>query len=215
MRRRELQGVRPARRLLNIFASLVDLVDDVFGNRHQLATRIRQADRLAVPALPTHYAWVSWGKSILNRHAEVKFFSFRDEIDSLVFPCLGATSGCLQLMREISGQATFLPQATWLIKFAADEWDYPVDCATIQGLAQTETLGSVQNVGVVPEHRGVGLGRALVLKSLEGFRLSGLRRVFLEVTADNRPAVELYRSVGFRLSRTLYRPVPADAAYSY
>ena len=30
-----------------------------------------------------------------------------------------------------------------------------------------------------------------------GFRAAGMRRVYLEVTADNAPAVELYRSLGF------------------
>ncbi len=54
MRCRELHGVRAARSLLNILASLVDLVDDVVGNRHELAARIRQADRLAVPTEQRH-----------------------------------------------------------------------------------------------------------------------------------------------------------------
>ena len=51
---RELNSVRAARGLLNIFASLVDLVDDVVGNRHPLAARVRQADRLAVPTEQRH-----------------------------------------------------------------------------------------------------------------------------------------------------------------
>ena len=54
MRRCEFQGVRAARGLLNIFASPVDLMDDVVGNRHQLAARIGQADRLAIPAEQRH-----------------------------------------------------------------------------------------------------------------------------------------------------------------
>ena len=68
---------------------------------------------------------------------------------------------------------------------------------------------------VVPEHRGQGLGRALMLQSLHGFRKAGMQRVSLEVTADNRPAVALYRSLGFRLTRTLYRPMPAAAAVGH
>ncbi|MCA9071315.1 MAG: GNAT family N-acetyltransferase, partial [Planctomycetaceae bacterium] len=70
----------------------------------------------------------------------------------------------------------------------------------------------VQNVGVIPEHRGLGLGRALVLRSLEGFRSTGLKRVYLEVTADNKQAVTLYQSIGFKLTRTLYKAVPTPAA---
>jgi ribosomal protein S18 acetylase RimI-like enzyme len=53
----------------------------------------------------------------------------------------------------------------------------------------------------------MGLGRALVLKSLHGFRRAGMQRVYLEVTAENTPAVELYRSIGFRLKRTMFKSV--------
>ncbi len=174
------------------------------------------ATPLAAPVLPPNYRWASWNAGLVDRHAEVKFHSFRDEIDSLVFPCLAATDGCQKLMRDISRQSNFVPRATWLIAYHSDDpWDYPFDCATIQGLAREPDLGAVQNVGVVPEHRGLGLGRALVLQSLHGFRQSGMQRVTLEVTADNRPAVALYRSIGFRLTRTLYRPMPAAAAIGY
>ncbi len=32
-----------------------------------------------------------------------------------------------------------------------------------------------------------------------------MRRVYLEVTAENVAAVQLYRSVGFRIIRTMYK----------
>jgi ribosomal protein S18 acetylase RimI-like enzyme len=51
------------------------------------------------------------------------------------------------------------------------------------------------------------LGRALVLRSLAGFREYGAKRVYLEVTAPNLAAVELYRRLGFQHIRTMYRPV--------
>jgi ribosomal protein S18 acetylase RimI-like enzyme len=61
----------------------------------------------------------------------------------------------------------------------------------------------------------LGLGRALVLKAIEGFRAAGLSRVYLEVTGHNAPAVELYRSVGFHVARTMYKVVEAETATSY
>ncbi len=42
-----------------------------------------------------------WKKHLLPAHAEAKFRSFRNELDSNVFPCLGEPDGCLRLMREI------------------------------------------------------------------------------------------------------------------
>ncbi|MFM8581583.1 MAG: hypothetical protein ACKOFW_08775, partial [Planctomycetaceae bacterium] len=44
-----------------------------------------------------------------------KFESFRAELDSQIFPCLGELRGCLDLMSEIAQRATFVPGATWLI----------------------------------------------------------------------------------------------------
>ena len=154
--------------------------------------------------LPDGYVWGEWDESDVERHALTKHRSFRDELDSAVFPSLGEYFGCVRLMNEISQQDSFLGPATWLIVHRGDT-GMPEDCGTIQGLGPTELTGSIQNVGVVPEHRGLGLGRALVLKSLEGFALARRNRIVLEVTAGNRAAVGLYQSVGFRIVRTMYR----------
>jgi len=166
------------------------------------------------PVLPDGYEWVAWSKSVLQRHALVKFQSFHTEIDARVFPCLSEIPGCNRLMSEIARQKNFLPPATWLISFRPNDFLTPVDCGTIQGMMHARTLGAVQNVGVVPEHRGFGLGKALVLQALQGFQSAGLRRAYLEVTADNHPAVELYRTLGFRLTRTMYKAVQTEPAAS-
>lgn len=173
------------------------------------------ASRLAEPGLPDGYRWLAWHPALLSRHAAAKFYSFRDEIDSRVFPCLGDFSGCKRLMQEIVRQDTFLADATWLITNDSAGWNDQADCATIQGLAHSGYLGAVQNVGVLPQYRGLGLGRALVLKSLHGFRSAGLHRVYLEVTGENTPAVELYRSIGFELVRTMYKAIEPETVQNY
>ena len=48
---------------------------------------------------------------------------------------------------------------------------------------------------------------AINRQALEGFYQVGLRRAYLEVTAENSGAVRLYRSVGFRRAKTLYKAV--------
>jgi GNAT superfamily N-acetyltransferase len=153
------------------------------------------------PGLSPPFSFVPWEESLIDQHAEVKFLSFRDELDALVFPCLGDRYGCQRLMREIRRKPGFLPGATWLI--ACPEGF----CATIQGVVDRGLVGSIQNVGVVPEYRGLGLGRALVRQSLGGFRQAGIQRVCLEVTAENASAVRMYRELGFRKAKTLYRAV--------
>jgi len=171
--------------------------------------------RLAPPELPAGYRWIAWHPTLLSRHAAAKYYSFRDEIDSRVFPCLGDFSGCKRLMQEIARQDTFLPDATWLITCENAGFGELADCGTIQGLAHSAYLGAVQNVGVSPAHRGQGLGRALVLKALHGFRSAGLTCVYLEVTGENVPAVELYRSIGFTLVRTMYKAIEPETVQNY
>jgi len=168
-----------------------------------------RAVKLPRPRLPYGYEWLHWRKSLLGRHALVKYYSFCGEIDSQVFARLGNQESCQQLMEEIVSQEFFLPQTTWLLCHRNSPLQLE-DCGTIQGLARSRTLGAIQNVGVTPEHRGNGLGRALVLNSLHGFHRSNVRWVYLEVTAANTPAVELYRSIGFRLTQTMYKSVPVQ-----
>lgn len=151
--------------------------------------------------LPLGYSWIPWDDSLLEVHAEVKYLCFRYERDSLIFPCFSDLEGCRRLMREIRRKPGFLPGATWLIAS-------PEGCvATIQGVVDHGPVGSIQNVGVLPGYRGLGLGRTLVLQALDGFYQAGLKRVYLEVTAENVAAVNLYRSLGFRRSKTLYKAI--------
>ena len=58
---------------------------------------------------------------------------------------------------------------------------------------------TVWGVYVAPEHRGLRLGRTLMLEALRRLRRTpGVEQVRLDVGTRNRPARALYRSVGFR-----------------
>jgi ribosomal protein S18 acetylase RimI-like enzyme len=154
---------------------------------------------LREPLLPEGYHWIMWDESLVGAHADTQFRSFTTELDSQVFPCLGDRCGCLRLLREIRRKPGFLPEATWLVRT-----DFEI-CGTIQGVIEAGPVGSIQNLGVIPEHRGQGLGRALLLKSILGFYHRGVPKVSLEVTAENAGAINLYRAVGFRKAKTLYK----------
>jgi GNAT superfamily N-acetyltransferase len=186
--------------------------------------------------LPEGYRFVPWHAGLIEAHATTKYESFRHEIDANVFSCLGEYDGCYRLMTEISRKEGFLPVATWLLAYsepvyrepaysaASDsdrgfyasqsrgEYESPSPmnltfCGTVQGIEDRFGYGAIQNLGVVPEHRGRGIGSVLLMKALEGFRRAGLKRAYLEVTAQNEGAVRLYRRLGFVKARTVYKAV--------
>lgn len=155
--------------------------------------------------LPAGFEFIPWDERLIETHAETKFHSFRGEIDSNVFPCLGEYTGCVRLMEEIAAKPGFLPQATWLVAQKNEPGEVTTYCGTVQGVMDSSGMGAIQNLGVVPEFRGRGLGAALMQKALAGFQRAGLHRSFLEVTAQNSGAVQLYKRLGFARARTVYK----------
>lgn len=70
--------------------------------------------RRSVPRaeLPSGYVWSGWHASLCEQHASAKYHSFQGERDTDLFPCLGRSDGCRDLMKEIAQHPAFLPQAT-------------------------------------------------------------------------------------------------------
>jgi len=62
-------------------------------------------------------------------------------------------------------------------------------------------LGEIYVIGVDPDRQGSGLGRALTVAGLGSIASRGPRAGMLFVTASNRPAVALYRDLGFETTR--------------
>jgi GNAT superfamily N-acetyltransferase len=162
--------------------------------------------------LPNGYHLLPWEISLLEGHAEAQYLSFRDEIDADVFPCFTELACCRRLLRDITGKEGFLPEATWLAVFRGGGQGPDEVCGTVQGIRDRHGIGSLQNLGITPPHRNRRVGTALLWQALAGFRQAGLRRVRLEVTAENRGAVRLYRRAGFATVKTVYKTV--EVAYS-
>ncbi|QEG40269.1 GNAT family N-acetyltransferase [Roseimaritima ulvae] len=162
------------------------------------------------PPLPPGYELVPWTDGLSREHAMAKYQSFHCELDANVFPCLGRRDGCVRLMREIARRSTFVPEATWLLRHHSPT-SRPQAVGTVQGL-RVEGWGAIQNLGVTQEHRGYGLGTILMAQAAAGFRRVGLAKMHLEVTTANTAAVRLYRKMGFRQARTVFKAAEVSHA---
>lgn len=59
-------------------------------------------------------------------------------------------------------------------------------------------LGGIYGLGVLPEHRGKGLGRAILLGAIEKLKAANTTEIMLQVATENATALNLYKSCGFR-----------------
>ena len=68
--------------------------------------------------------------------------------------------------------------------------------------------GHVVSVAVLPEHRGKGIGRSLMLEAISGLAFRKSDEIYLEVRVSNDLAVRMYQSLGFLIKsrlRSYYR----------
>lgn len=68
--------------------------------------------------------------------------------------------------------------------------------------------GHVVSVAVLPEHRGKGLGKALMLEGINGVMSRKSDEIYLEVRRSNESAIKMYQKLGFQIKsrlRTYYR----------
>jgi ribosomal-protein-alanine acetyltransferase len=82
------------------------------------------------------------------------------------------------------------------------------------GILVVGSTADILTVGVVPDARRRGIARQLVAALLTEATHRGVQECFLEVRADNAPAIELYTSEGFNevgVRRGYYDAGRADA----
>lgn len=183
------------------------LADHGAGDVDSAVSRIESISR----TVPFGYEFVPFSDGLIREHAAAKYESFRYELDSNVFPCLGDREGCLRLMKEIAGRHSFVPEATWLCRFKEMEAGTVTPVGTIQGI-ESEGWGAIQNIGIDPHHRNRGLGTMLLARAAKGFYEAGLKGMHLEVTTDNTAAIRFYERIGFRQASVVYKAAEVAGA---
>jgi len=68
-------------------------------------------------------------------------------------------------------------------------------------LEVSELVGTLNDVYVLPEFRGKGIGKKLIVKSLHRLKTEGVKTVRLMVLTENEVAVQLYEKLGFKIYR--------------
>jgi ribosomal protein S18 acetylase RimI-like enzyme len=64
-------------------------------------------------------------------------------------------------------------------------------------------VGAVYGLGVLPENRGKGYGRAVLAKGIQALKQLPVRSLMLQVAAENETALTLYQSCGFKTESTM------------
>lgn len=64
-------------------------------------------------------------------------------------------------------------------------------------LQLTSKTGGIYGLGVLPEYRGKGFGRAILMMVIEKLKEVNASEIMLQVDADNANALKLYKSCGF------------------
>lgn len=172
--------------------------------RYRMEIDLRKT-ALETPRLPKDYYAEPWSRSLLEAHATAHYLSFRGTPDAELFGNFQTFRGCRRVMENIFTRRNFLPEATHLIVYHPPELFHTEFVATIQGVLDVHGQGAIQNVGVVPNHQGKGLGKILLQLTLQGYQKAGIRIAHLEVTADNFRAVRLYSQMGFQITQVLYK----------
>jgi mycothiol synthase len=113
----------------------------------------------------------------------------------LINEAIGGDYTQQRLQEEIAAAPGFEPADL----FFAASGEEPVGTAWARRAKEApSSVGNLHMLAVAPEHRGLGLGRALVLSVLHRLGQMGLRRVLLNTDDFRLPAIKLYLELGFR-----------------
>ena len=72
-----------------------------------------------------------------------------------------------------------------------------IDCGCLLVARHSQTTAELIYLGVGPEYRGRGFGKALLEDLKARMADLGICRLLLAVDLDNLPAIKIYESVGF------------------
>jgi len=146
------------------------------------------------PESPAGYELRSWDEQYLPAAAALVHEASFPDGDARVSRQLRTVEGAEAMIRS-------------LVKGSVGAFDHEGSLMALRNEAVCGVLffvrrgpaeGFIPEIAVSADHRGRGLGRALMKSALSTAAKGGIKTVKLGVTCDNKPAVALYSGLGFR-----------------
>lgn len=110
-------------------------------------------------------------------------------------------------MSRITAQAFKMPEneVNWYTESALSQPNRRYYVGDVDGViigkidvSLSEESGSIFGFAVLPEHQGQGYGRQILARTVQEIFSSGQQNIWLEVSTENKHALSLYQSCGFR-----------------
>jgi ribosomal protein S18 acetylase RimI-like enzyme len=128
-----------------------------------------------------------------NGLMSVIYHGYFSEIDGYLFPDITAVCSSGALFRELLSSRSISRSASVVAKMKG----YP--CGCILALSgEDRRYGLIGVVAVVPHMRRRGIARAMLLEVMRRLKDHDYKQAALAVTLENRRAVSLYESLGFK-----------------
>jgi ribosomal protein S18 acetylase RimI-like enzyme len=131
--------------------------------------------------------------------ARVIAAAYRDHVDSNINDQYRSYAGARKFLHNViqyPGCGTFFAPASLLAIDGSRKAAGLILSSLVSG-----STGHITQVCVAPEWKGCGVGYELMRRALTAMAREGCERASLTVTAENRKAVSLYQSMGFRAVR--------------
>lgn len=164
-----------------------------FMNCERTRMERRLTNRIPSRSKPRGCRIVAPGVEDAEALRSIVHHGYFSEIDGYLFPDIAVVCSDISLFREFLASSSIDRPASVMAKMN----DYPCGCVLALN-DEDRRLGLIGVVAVVPSMRRRGIARTMFVHVMRWLRENHHERAALAVTLDNKPAVSLYSSLGFR-----------------
>jgi ribosomal protein S18 acetylase RimI-like enzyme len=166
-----------------------------------LGLDLRATQKVKITPAPLREVHIRrWTEQDYQPAAGIITASYRAHIDSEINDQYRTTAGSMRFLNNIvrfPGCGVFDPEASFVaVHQPTNSLIGLILCSRVR-----DDVGHVTQVCLVPEHRGEGIGEALMAATCSALSSRKFNLLTLTVTQANRRAVDLYRKLGFEEKR--------------